>query len=315
MNDLKSKKGKSASIFAIKDKVIGKKKMEQEATIIKNPVDNIAVTEPEQIRQISLKYCTDLLTNRQPRGNFLEDIQWKKEIHELRMQEQYDDDIQFSRELFEKSLKALKQKSPKYDFILRSGNSLKEALYHLFENVWTNENEPTQWRNTNIIQIYKGKGSKDDPGNQRNIHTKLDVPKFFGHIVIGAAKGKIIQNMSKYQLGTKPGHRAQEHLFVMRSIISLYSQGGKALIIQLYDISKFFDREMLRDCMDSLYNSGIRGKLYRLIFEMNRETRIKVRTAVGVSSGETTGGQGTLDGACSIDYSVGQFCLARALMK
>ena len=314
MNELKSKKGKSASIFAIKDKVIGKKKMEQEATIIKNPVDNIAVTEPEQIRQISLKYCTDLLTNRQPRGNFLEDIQWKKEIHELRMQEQYDDDIQFSRELFEKSLKALKQKSPKYDFILRSGNSLKEALYHLFENVWTNEHEPTQWRNTNIIQIYKGKGSKDDLGNQRNIHTKLDVPKFFGHIVIGAAKGKIIQNMSKYQLGTKPGHRAQEHLFVMRSIISLYSQGGKALIIQLYDISKSFDREMLRDCMDSLYNSGIRGKLYRLIFEMNRETRIKVRTAVGVSSEESTGegvGQGTLDGAilsaCSIDYSMGQF--------
>ena len=66
--------------------------------------------------------------------------------------------------------------------------------------------------------------------------------------------------------------------------------------------------------MDSLYNNGIRGKLYRLIFEMNRETRIQLRTAVGVSSEESTGegvGQGTLDGAilsaCSIDYSMGQF--------
>jgi hypothetical protein len=81
------------------------------------------------------------------------------------------------------------------------------------------------------------------------------VPTFFGHIVIGAAKDKIIENM------TKPGHRAQEHLFVMRSVIALYSLCGKALIVQLYDISKFFDREMLRDCMDSLYSNGIRGKL------------------------------------------------------
>lgn len=191
---------------------------------------------------------------------------------------------------------------------------MKSALFNLFDKVWTQENEPSQWRNTNIVQIYKGKGSKNELGNQRNIHTKLDVPKFFGHIVIGAAKDKIIKNMTKFQLGTKPGHRAQEHLFVMRSVIALYNLCGKALIVQLYDISKFFDREMLRDCMDSLYSNGIRGKLYRLIYEMNKETRIKVRTAVGVSKEENTGegvGQGTLDGAiisaCSIDYSVNEF--------
>ena len=132
-------------------------------------------------------------------------------------------------------------------------------------------------KNTNIIQIYKGKGEKDDLTNQRNIHTKLDVPKFFGHIVISAAKDRIIGNMSNLQIGTKPGHRAQEHLFVMISIISFYELCGKAIIVQLYDISKFFDREMWRDCMDTLYNNGIKGKLYRLVLEMNRETRIKVR--------------------------------------
>ena len=180
--------------------------------------------------------------------------------------------------------------------------------------MWNNESEPDQWRDTNIIQIYKGKGSKDDLGNLRNIHTKLETPKFFGHMVVNAAKGKIMENMSKFQLGTKPGHRAQEHLFVMRSVIELYILCGKALILQLYDISKFFDREMLMDCMDAMYNNGIKGKLYRLFYEMNRNTRIRVRTAVGTSSSEETGegvGQGTLDGAiisaCSIDNTVNNF--------
>ena len=120
--------------------------------------------------------------------------------------------------------------------------------------------------------------------------------------------------MTKFQLGTKPGHRAQEHLFVVQSSIQLYNYCGRAVIVQLYDIKKFFDREMLRDCMDSLYNCGIRGKLYRLLFEMNKQTKIKVRTGVGTSEEHETGegvGQGSLDGAIlsagSIDYTVNRF--------
>ena len=35
LKELKMKKGKSASIFALKNKIVGKKKLEQEATIIK----------------------------------------------------------------------------------------------------------------------------------------------------------------------------------------------------------------------------------------------------------------------------------------
>ena len=66
--------------------------------------------------------------------------------------------------------------------------------------------------------------------------------------------------------------------------------------------------------MDALYNSGVRGKLYRLIFEMNRQNNIRVRTGVGTSDAQETGegvGQGTLDGALlsagSIDFTVNKF--------
>ena len=287
LKSLKYKKGKSASIFAIKNKVVGPKKIEQEATIIKNPKDNQELTEPAEIRKASLAYCKDLLTNRLPKVKFQTDVQLKIDVHGIRMKESVENDIVFSKELFQKSFSALKKKnSHKYDFILKAGQSLHLALYHLFENVWNSESEPDQWRNTNIIQLYKGKGSKDDISNYRNIHTKLETPKFFGHIVVSEIKDKIMKNMTRFQLGTKPGHRAQEHLFVMRSVMALYELCGLALILQLFDISKFFDREMLLDCMDTLYNNGIRGKLYRLIYEMNRETRIRVRTDVGTTSVE-----------------------------
>ena len=117
--------------------------------------------------------------------------------------------------------------------------------------------------------------------------------------------------MTKFQIGTKPGHRAQEHLFVLKRIIALYMQYDQAVILQLWDISKFFDRENLRDAMDALYNRGIKGKLYRLLYELNKNTVVRVKTAVGVSEEKDTGeglGQGTNEGALisasSIDFTV-----------
>ena len=216
------------------------------------------------------------------------------------MKEIIENDVEFTETFFDDCLNFLKKRNNgKYDFILKSGSSLKKCLCSLFRYIWTTEDKPEQWRRTTLIQLHK-KGSKDDMSNYRNIHTKLDIPKLFGFMVITLAKVPIIQNMSKYQIGTVPGHRSQEHLFVMRSLISLYNHYKQPVIIQLYDIQKCFDSEMLVDGLDAIYNSGVKGKLYRLLYMMNKNTIIKVKTGVGMTEEENTGeniGQGTGEGA------------------
>ena len=140
----------------------------------------------------------------------------------------------------------------------------------------------------------------------------MDIPNLFGLMVINQAKVPIIQNMSKYQIGTVPGHRPEEHLFVMKMVVSLYSHYRKPIILQLYYIRKFFDREMLIDGMDAIYSSGVRGKLYRLLYNMmNKNTIVKVNTGVGMSNeaetGENTGqgtGEGAIISAASIDDGI-----------
>ena len=79
------------------------------------------------------------------------------------------------------------------------------------------------------------------------------------------------------------GHRAQEHIFTIKSVIAFYSMLGKGLILSLFDMSKFFDREHLQDCMGELYQHSVKGKLYRLIYNMNKDTNIRVKTPVGYS--------------------------------
>ena len=79
------------------------------------------------------------------------------------------------------------------------------------------------------------------------------------------------------------------------------------IIVSLYDISKFFDRENLKDAMDALNSCGITGKLYRLLFMMNKDTVIQVKTGVGLSEKANTGenvGQGTIDGAIVSSTSI-----------
>ena len=86
-----------------------------------------------------------------------------------------------------------------------------------------------------------------------------------------------------------PGHRPAEHLFCIKSTMSLYEQLNIPLIIQTFDISKYFDSEKLRDALSALYEPGVKGKLYRLWYELNKETDIKVKTGVGITKVRTVG--------------------------
>ena len=95
-------------------------------------------------------------------------------------------------------------------------------------------------------------------------------------------------------------HRAQEHPFVLKSVIAMYMMSDRAIILSMWDLSKFFDWESLAECMDALYKSNVNGKLYRLLYAMNKNTRISVQTPVGITEEKDTGegvGQGTLEGA------------------
>ena len=158
------------------------------------------------------------------------------------------------------------------------------------------------------------KGDPNSFESQRNIHTKEFIPKLFEGIIVDKSKEKIISKVSKFQVGGLPKHRSQEHLFCVKSVISLYSSLSLPLYIQIYDISKYFDKEILKDAMDTLYNCGIKGKLYRLWYKMYRDSQVRIKTAAGLTDIKTTGEnvtQGSIGGAilssANLDKTLNQY--------
>ena len=57
----------------------------------------------------------------------------------------------------------------------------------------------------------------------------------------------------------------------------------KLIILICYDISGFFDKELLSDAVDELYSINVDFKVCRLFFKLNEDTRVRVRTGCGYS--------------------------------
>ena len=285
LRDTKERKGNSAVIFGLKDKIIGKKKDGDEPSSIIDPKTNREVFKPKEIVSACADYVENLLTNKVPKEEFQLNLEWKKRIHSVRMEETDDSQSELTREMFETTLKELKKKgSRKYQSILKAGNSLLNAIFRLFQVVWKTEDIPELWRETTVIKMFKGKGGdKRDLNYQRFIHTKKEYQKAFSHIVTKEIKPIVVDSISSFQIGAIPGHRSQEHLYTIKSAILLIEKNESAIGVQLLDLIKYFDSENLIDNMDELYKGNVKGKLYRLVYELNKKTNVKVRTAVGDS--------------------------------
>ena len=121
-------------------------------------------------------------------------IKGKREVHNARMEERLESDIEYNEEMLKETLRMLKKKSgKKYQFILKSGSSLINALNKLYSVVWKTEKTPEAWRETLIVQAWKGKGDKADLSNIRHLHLKQDIQKVFSHMVTNLIKPIIVK--------------------------------------------------------------------------------------------------------------------------
>ena len=89
-------------------------------------------------------------------------------------------------------------------------------------------------------------------------------------------------------------------MFSMKSIFSKERSEKNPIIVQCWDISKFFDKEKIEDALLTCYKREANPKAVRLWAKLNENTKIKVKTSVGESESAEVGavvGQGTIGGA------------------
>ena len=85
-----------------------------------------------------------------------------------------------------------------------------------------------------------------------------------------------------------------------KSVVARQRSQGKIVILQGYDVSKYFDKEMIEDGVITCLRRGADPKAVRLWYKINEGTRIQVRTGAGMTKFGEVGaviGQGMIGGA------------------
>ena len=101
------------------------------------------------------------------------------------------------------------------------------------------ESFPSSFQETTLHMIYKGVGRHDNLQNNRFVHCKEWWPRITESLVVeGGLKEPLVSGSSIYQIGGQPGHRTEELMFVLKSVIAKQRAEGKVLILQAYDVSK-----------------------------------------------------------------------------
>ena len=131
--------------------------------------------------------------------------------------------------MFEQNLIKFKRSNKRsYDFFTRAGKGFQNIVFKFCEKMFEQEDFPKDFDKTILHMIYKGSGRPELLGNNRFIHCKSWFPRVVeGLVVEGGLRSPLLDKSSMFQVGGQPGHRTEELVFTMKSIIARRRQQGE----------------------------------------------------------------------------------------
>jgi len=157
------------------------------------------------------------------------------------------------------AIKELKNnKSPGPDCIpaelLKEGGYLcTRAINQFISLVWQQESIPQQWKDANLVTIYKNKGDRSICGNSRGISLLSAAGKVLAKVMLHRLVNAISENLlPESQSGFRAGRSTVEMIFTSRQLQEKCREQHKNLFIVFVDFSKAFDtvhRDILCSCI------------------------------------------------------------------
>ena len=167
-------------------------------------------------------------------------------------------------------------KAPGYDGITSehvkfAGPSLVRILCLLFKQCIKSEYIPLSFRKGIQVPLYKGKNTCTlECDNYRGITLLPTFNKLLEIIIWGRLKGWWFNNriISDLQGAGRGGHSCIQTALTLQETISKEREGNKRVFVAFYDVSKAFDSVWIDGLFYQLYNMGIQGSLWRLLYKM-----------------------------------------------
>ena len=198
-----------------------------------------------------------------------------------------------------------------------AGYNLKLSLLHIFNKIKEENEIPEFIRVADVSTIYKGKGSKKELVNERGIFVVSIMRSILMRLIYADYYSILDQSMSDSQIGSRRGKNIRNHLWIVHGVISdvLSTKAKKSIDIQIFDYKQCFDSLWLQECLNDFYSAGVQDDKLALLYNINSDVNIAIRTPVGKTTRENIHNvitQGDVFGPmlCSkLVDTIGQECL------
>ena len=165
------------------------------------------------------------------------------------------------------------------EMLKKPGNKMIEFIYPLVTTIWREEQIPSVWNEGTITSLWKGKGDKESLVNHRGITTSSAIGTIIDSLI-----DKRIQEIVPFteaQGGGKAGASTCDHLFLLRAIIDISKKQKRETFITFYDVSKAYDNVDNSDMASIMWDSGLRGKAWRILDNLNSNLKAHIKTRYG----------------------------------
>ena len=169
----------------------------------------------------------------------------------------------------------------KNEMLKKPGAKMSDFLYPLIKTIWDEEEIPSKWNLGHITSIWKGKGDKERLENHRGITTSSAISTILETLIDHRIEAHV--PFTQAQGGGKRGSSTCDHLFILRSIFDISKQDKKETFLTFMDVSKAYDNVDNDDMLKTVWENGIKGKVWRLLKKMNSNIKACVKTKHGMT--------------------------------
>ena len=252
-----------------------------------------------EIKNRYSNYYTELLKRREPTPEAKLYIDEINKLFEISMQvNSFDDDpinSKFTEKELNETIRSMKTgKSPGPDevgneILISAGKELRKSMLNMFNYFWLHEELPDKLYDIHIKSMYKGKRAVSDLNNQRGVFISNSILKIYENLIYKRIHPKLEENFTEMQGGARKGRNTADPLFILRSIANYYRYIDEKLYMEFLDLIKAFDKMNLKSVLVDVWRCGIRGRVWRNMYNINKRANIAIRTPMGITDTVTIG--------------------------
>ncbi len=115
------------------------------------------------------------------------------------------------------------------------------VLAQMIRRMWTGSDPPVEWLEAAMCLIWKGKGSRAEPGSSRGISLLTTAEKIISTIILNCNNEMLERRLLSMQAGFRSGKSCRDASFSLCRRLERAITGGDETIFNFIDFSKAFD--------------------------------------------------------------------------